>query len=279
MSADDANPLDAYSPFDAGDPERLSLPPVPARASSVAALSEEEEIRLLEQRLNILETQVSTQEKQLTDARATGSIEPPPNWPYFYPIIYYDISEISEVLQAFVKQALLGWVCMAFGFALNFLGCLTLLRAGEATDSPGSKIALSALYLFFVVPMALDLTALATYRLMSDDAPTSLGYFKLFIFLGFSTLFQGILALGMESSGSCGLVTMLNLFIEGHGFIGFLALIITGLLSASTFIHYRLLTGLWAYYRGSDEGRNLDFGNVRTAITPLIVDALSQNRY
>jgi hypothetical protein len=266
------NPLDNYSPFD-GAPES---PPVRSRAPSTSlAISEEDEIRLLEERLNILESQISTQEKQLHDARSTGSLEPPPNWPYFYPLIYYDLAEVAAPLQVFVQQAMLGWLCMSAGFSLNFLGCLTLLRAGEATDSPGSKIALSALYLFFVVPMALDLTALGVYRQMKNDSPSSLGYLKLFAFLGFSTLFQAILTLGLESSGSCGFVTMLNLFIEGHGIIGTLALVITGLLGWSTWTHYKLLTGMWVYYRGSEEGRNLDLTDVRSTIAPLIVGALA----
>jgi hypothetical protein len=273
MSGDEANPLDSYSPFDANDPER----PVSPRLPSNSVISEEDEIQLLEQRLNILETQVSAQERQLQDARTTGSLEPPPNWPYFFPVIYYDLSEVCDALQGFVKQAMLGWLFMLSSFSLNFLGCLMLLRAGEATDSPGSKIALSALYLFFVVPMALDLTALAVYRLMQNDSPSPLSYFKVLIFLAVSTTFQGILTLGLESSGSCGFVTMLNLLLEGHWFIGIFGLLITLLLGSSTFIHFRLLSGLWGYYRSSEEGRNLDMRNVTATLAPLIVDSLSQN--
>jgi hypothetical protein len=270
MNDQTENPLDNYSPFDSNP----TSSPVRSRASSNLAVSEEEEIRLLEERLNILESQLSTQEKQLNDARVTGSLEPPPNWPYFYPIIYYDLNDIPPLLQAFVQQAMYGWLFMAAGFSLNFIGCLLLLRAGEATDSPGSKIALSALYLFFVVPMALDLTALGVYRQMKNASPTSLGYLKLLAFLGFSTLFQAILTMGMESSGSCGFVTMLNLFVEGYSFIGLIALVITGLLGWSTWTHYKLLKGMWIYYRGSEEGRNLDMTNMRSTLTPLIVGAL-----
>jgi hypothetical protein len=262
------NPLDSYSPFDANPP---STPAPPRTSSPSFGVSEEDEIRVLEERLNVLESQISNQERQLNDARSTGSLEPPPNWPYFYPLVFYDVTDIAPHLQIFAQQAMLGWLCMAAGFSLNFVGCLLLLRAGEATDSPGSKIALSALYLFFVVPMALDLTALGVYRHLKSPSPSSLGYLKLVTFVGVSTAFQAMLTLGMESSGSCGFVTMLNLFIEGHGLIGLIALVITGLLGWSTWTHYQLVTGMWAFYRGSEEGRNLD---LTSTITPLLVGAL-----
>jgi hypothetical protein len=267
---EDSNPLDSYSPFDNID----SGPPASGRASYSLTISEDDEIRALEERLNVLESQVNAQEKQLDQARTTGSPEPPPNWPVYYPIIYYDLNEIPPQVQLFVHQAMTGWLCLAVGFAINFVGCLLLLRAGEATDSPGSKIALSALYLFFVVPMALDLTALAVYRLLKPGSANTLSYLKVFVFLFFSTAFQAVLTLGMESSGSCGLVTMLNLFIEGHPLIGIIALAITGLLGWSTWTHYRLLTGLWAYYRTSDEGRNIDFRDMRGTIAPLLATAI-----
>jgi hypothetical protein len=241
----DDNPLQSYDPFHGGDPRS----PIASPAGSGTA-DEDATIRALEQRLNIWESQLAVQEQQLALAQRTGVIEPPANWPSFYPIVHFDPQSVPDPLRQFTDRAMLGWALMAISFALNFLGCLSLLRAGDAADSPGSKIALSALYLFLIVPIALDLNALAIYRALKTGAPSRLTFMKIFIFLGAATIFQGILTIGFETSGSCGLVTMLNLFVESHPVIGIFALVITAALAASTYVHLALLKGLWNYWRG-----------------------------
>jgi hypothetical protein len=255
-SLDPENPLDGYSPTFSLD-------------------TEDDEIAELERRLNQLEARVSQDEKRIREARETGSFEPAPNWPHFYPFIHFDLREVPEPLQRFVKEAMFGWCCMVIAFIFNFISCLSLLRAGNAADSPGSKIALSGLYLFLIVPMSLDLSALSVYRTLKDTQAGTLSYLKMFLFIAGLTLFQGILTLGLETSGSCGLITALSLFSEGHGFLGVLALIVTLFLFLSTFIHLKLLTGLWRFYRGSREGEDLDLHNVRQSLARLVVESMN----
>jgi hypothetical protein len=263
----DENPLQHYDPFSEPEP-RPTLSPFPP---SPAGTDPDQEIRALEEHLNRWERQLNAQEQQLVEAQRTGIIEPPPNWPPYYPFVHFDPSEVPDQLRPFAERAMLGWLLMALSFALNFLGCLSLLRAGDSADSPGSKIALSALYLFLIVPIALDLNAMAIYRALRDNAPSSLTFMKIFIFLGATTLFQAILTLGFETSGSCGLVTMLNLMFESHPFIGLLALVITAALAASTLVHFVLLNGLWRYWRNTDQGRG-DIGReARDALTGLVL--------
>jgi hypothetical protein len=268
----DVNPLSGYEPFPDGDSEFAKAATLPQAFPAIDPA--DDEIAALERRLNILESHIAIQEKQLNEARETGSFEQPPNWPRVYPLVHFDIKEIPDQLQSFVNQAMFGWCCMVVAFGLNFVACLTLLRAGEATDSPGSKIALSALYLFFLVPIALDLDALAVYRVLRSEAPGTWAFGKLFLFIGITTAYEAILTLGFESSGSCGLVTMLNLFINGHGFIGALALIVTAMLALSTFVHFRLVTALWGYYRGTEAGTGDLQTKVKGAVAELVVNAL-----
>jgi hypothetical protein len=264
---DETNPLDSYSPFDGTKDESVKSPTIGADPE------EEDEIRAFEQRLNILEAQLASQESELVTARETGSLEPPANWPNFYPLVHFDIEEVPTQLRSFVTDAMFEWCAMSIAFGLNFIGCLTLLRAGDATDSPGSKIALSTLYLFLLVPLALDLIALAVYRILKSDSPSSLSYLKLFLFMGGTTFFQAILTLGLESSGSCGLITMLSLWFGGHFFIATLAVLVTGSLAFSTFLHFRLLSGLWSYYRGTADGGDLE-QTVKRTFAGAVVDAL-----
>jgi hypothetical protein len=274
MKPGEDNPLATYSPFDNGDQSTTFTSP--QYRPTFALDTDEDEITELERRLNLLDAMLTQEEKRIREARETGTLEPPPDWPRFYPIVHFDIHEVPEQLQRFVNEAMLGWCCMVVAFTLNFIGCLSLLRAGDATDSPGSKIALSALYLFLIVPISLDLNALAVYRTLRDPQPGTLSYFKLFLFLSAATLFQGILTLGLEGSGSCGLITGINLFIEGHSLIGLLAMVVTLCLFASTFIHVKLLTGLWNFYRGTQQGEELDLHNVRQGLARLVVESLNR---
>ena len=269
---DDENPLANYQPFNELDNES-PVAAQPALSPTIGADAEEEEIRAMEQRVNILQAQVTAQENQFAHARETGSFEPPPNWPKFYPLIHFDIEEVPQSLRKFVTEGIFGWCLMDIAFTLNFIGCLSLLRAGEVTDSPGSKVALSALYLFLLVPLSLDLNALAVYRVLKSDSPSSLSYMKLFVFLGITTAFQCVLTFGLESSGSCGLITMINLFVSGHWFIGVIALLVTLALGMSTFVHFQLLRGLWSYYRGTEQGGNIEQDMKRT-LAVMVVDAL-----
>jgi hypothetical protein len=264
----DDNPLNDYDPFVEREAPP-SLSPFPASPSGADA---DQELRDLEERLNVWEHQLNAQEQQLLQAQRTGVLEPPPNWPPYHPLVHFAPAEVPEPLRPFAERAMLAWLLMAGAFALNFLGCLALLRAGDAADSPGSKIALSALYLFLVVPIALDLTALAVYRALRDSAPSSLAFVKIFVFLGASTAFQAVLTLGFETSGSCGLVTALSLFLEGHAVIGLLALATTVALAASTLLHSVLLSGLWRYWRNTDQGGRVDFRQEATnALTNIVM--------
>jgi hypothetical protein len=170
----DATFLDHYSPFDepASPSEPPPLPqvlidPSPARRSlpSRSSTLTEEQLRAYEDRLNILEESINTQELHFRDSGRLSTAEPPPNWPRCYPLVHYNIEDVPESNRLFVYSALFAWVLMAIAFALNWLGCLALISVNDTSiESPGSKIALSSLYLFIVVPLALDLDAISVYR-------------------------------------------------------------------------------------------------------------------
>ena len=264
------NPLDNYSPFDKEN-EKI-LPKKINNINKTFDEDDDDEIRKMEQRLNILESRLNLEETQLSVAQETGVIDPSANWPAFYPIVYFDIEDVATLLQPFATQAIFSWCLMLIAFSLNWIGCLSLLRAGDSTESPGSKIALASLYLFIIVPLALDLSALSVYKVLKGN-PTTFSYLKIFISLGFTLLFESILSLGLESSGSCGFITMLNLLMNGHWLIGFFAIIITILLGYTTYSHYILLTGLWNHYKGTEQGQNLET-DVKKSLAVMVVEAL-----
>lgn len=269
---EDTNPLESYSPFEQTDKDSTSK--APSTSPTIGADPEDDDdIRAYEQRLNILESQINSQESILSNAQQTGTLEPPPNWPKFHPMVHYDIEDVPEQLRKFVSEGLYSWCLMALSFGLNWIGCLSLLHAGNSTESPGSKIALSSLYLFIVVPLALDLDAMAIYRVLKSDSPSTLSYMKMFAALGITTFFEGMLTLGLDSSGSCGLITTISLFMSGHAFLGVFSTIITASLGFTTYIQYKLLLSLWAYYKGTEQGENIQ-DNMKKTVAMMVVDSL-----
>lgn len=266
----DPNPLDNYSPFEQTDRDSK----LNSKSPTIGADPEDDDdLRAYEQRLNILESQLNSQESILNNAKESGTLEPPPNWPKFYPMVHFDINEVPEQLRKYVSTGLYSWCLMAASFALNWIGCLTLLHAGDSTDSPGSKIALSSLYLFIVVPLALDLGAMAIYRVLKSDNASTLSYMKMFAALGIATIFEGILAIGLESSGSCGLITTISLLMGGHVFLGVFSTIITASLSYTAYVQYKLLNSLWKYYKGTEQGENIQ-DNMKKTVAQMVVDSL-----
>ena len=260
------NPLDNYSPFD--DDEKVT---VTAKPSSITADYDEddEEIKAYEQRLNVLESRINAQETQLTVAQENGFVEPPANWPPFYPFVYFDPEEVPPALRDYVNAAMFDWYYMAIAFAVNFITSLCLLRAGDAITSPGSKIALASLYLF-IVPLSLDLSSLAVYRAMKNE-PSYITYVKVFISLFALTIFEAFMTLGLDSSGGCGLITTLLLFGNAHWFLGLFGLITTLCFAWCTYRHFKLGTGIWKYYKTTEEGQNWET-TAKDAATNILID-------
>lgn len=226
----------------------------------------EDQLREYEENLNLLEHQINQLENSNENDRRNGGLnrngpseaDLPPNWPKFYPIIHFDIDEVGENLRNYVRGALLCWIVMAGAFLLNWIGTLTLLSVENTIESPGSKIALSSIYLFILIPLALDLNAMSVYRAMKQNTIYTFTYVKIFLALGFTCLFEFMLTLGMDSSGSVGLISTIDLLIHGNAGCGVFGIFVTLALGASLFLHAVFFRKLWKYYRGTEEGGHME---------------------
>lgn len=225
----------------------------------------EEQLREYEENLNLLEDQIAQLENSNENDRRNGGFrggpteaELPPNWPKFYPIVHFDIDEVGENLRNYVKGAFLCWIVMAVSFLMNWIGTLSLLSVENTIKSPGSKIALSSIYLFILVPLALDLNAMSVYRAMKQSTIYTFTYLKIFLALGFTCLFEFMLTLGMDSSGSVGLISTIDLLIHGNTGCGVFGVFVTLALGASLFMHSVFFRKLWKYYRGTEEGGHME---------------------
>lgn len=301
----DQNYLDNYSPFDEngkkGDDEipqiRLNLEgveshPPPSRntfsnarsnqlpsASVLDSIDEsgpltEEQLREYEENLDILDREITNLENQNRSGNFINTDRDlPPNWPSIYPIIHFDLNEIPDNLQIYVKGAFFCWFVMVIAFLLNWIGTLSLLSVSNAIESPGSKIALSTLYFFILVPLAFDLDTMSVYRAMRIRTISTFTYLKLFLALGFTCFFEFMLTLGMESSGSVGLISTIELFIGNNIGCGVFGLIVTLVMGASASLHSFYLAKLWKYYRGTEEGGHMET-DLRSSIGGYLVNLL-----
>jgi hypothetical protein len=276
----DATFLDNYSPFDepppASEPPTVLLEPSPTRrpVPSHSATLSEDQLRAYEERLNLLEESINTQEVHIRDSGRLPPGDPPPNWPRCYPLVHFNIEDVPESNRQFVHSALFAWVLMAVAFCFNWVGCLALISVhDDAIESPGSKIALSSLYLFIVVPLALDLDAMSVYRALQGRSST-FAFLKVFGSLVVSAGFELMMFLGLEDSGSVGLISTIDLFTHEHVGVGGWGAVVTALFLIALLFHVRFTRQLWKFYRGTAEGENIET-DVRRGVTQFVVESLT----
>lgn len=276
---EESNPLDSYSPFDNPNEANQPTESFSVNSPSISASYpkddeiDDEELRALEQRVNQMESKINAQQLKIQNAISGNQL--PPNWPSFYPIIHFDTDEVPALLRPFAKDAMLCWVVMSLSLFLNWIGCFSLLGVKEnEISSPGSKIALSTLYLIVLTPLLMEFNFLSVYRVLKTEA-SSISYLKIFISIGITIAFLSILALGFDSSGSVGLVTMINLFIIKHWGIGLFSILVTLFLGFSALFYFKLIVELWHYFRGTEQGDHME-NDLRTGIMGLASDVLSR---
>ena len=272
--------LDNYSPFD--DDPLGQLPELEKDKkkpenydSPVVSNGEEitqEMLDQMEKRLDLMEHDIELQESNQSTSADLGFFEPEPNWPKFYPIVHFDINEVDTAYRPYVNSAFFAWIVMAVTFLLNFIGTLLLLTTGTVFDSPGTKIAFSALYFFLVVPLALNLDAVSVYKAMKT-APSTLTYTKIFISLSLTFVFEFVLFLGFDDSGSLGIITTIKLFSKSFVGLGFFGIIITACMGISSFLTVKLFISLWRFFRGTEEGGNMQ-QNLKVSVAQFVVDTL-----
>ncbi|EAY17536.1 hypothetical protein TVAG_453640 [Trichomonas vaginalis G3] len=274
----DTSYLDNYSPFNDAD-LMDELPEIKKTQPSAAPAKHDDEITQemldqMEQRLNIMEEDLKNQE-QRTGPLGGFLHEPEPNWPKFYPLVHFDINEVDASYRSYVNETFFSWVCMLVTYFLNFIASLTLLSAGDAVNSPGTKISLSALYFFFICPIALDLDALSVYRALKT-APSTLAFTKIFICLALTLIFEFVLAVGAQSSGSVGLITTIDLFASKCVGTGIFGIIVTICFAVTIFFTTKLLIRLWKFFRGTEQGGHMD-QDLKLTVAQFVVDTLKNN--
>lgn len=146
------------------------------------------------------------------------------NWPFFYPLIYHDIAaEIPPDFQRVVTH--LYWLWLLFGATLivNLVACVFLLIQGS---SDGIKDMIAAIV---YLPVLMVASFLLWYRPVYNGfmKEHSLFYYVYFVFGGFHLAASVYFFLGIPSTGSDGLLNMIQSWSSSRHVAAILGIFVT----------------------------------------------------
>ncbi|KAJ7109435.1 scamp family-domain-containing protein [Mycena epipterygia] len=131
------------------------------------------------------------------------------NWPPFFPLIFHSIpDEIPEASQGLITRLYQLWLVLAATLVLNMVACITILIAGSRDG--GRDLGASIGYLFIISATSFLLWYRPIYNgYMKEQA---LYYYFYFFFGGFHLLFSIYMIIGVPSTGSAGLIQMIQMY-------------------------------------------------------------------
>ncbi|KAJ7905561.1 scamp-domain-containing protein [Mycena olivaceomarginata] len=126
------------------------------------------------------------------------------NWPPFFPLIFHSIKdEIPEGSQALITRLYQLWLVLAVTLILNMVACIMILIAGSRDGGRDTGASIGSLS--FPSPI---------YNgYMKEQA---LYYYFYFFFGGFHLLFSVYMIIGVPSTGSAGLIQMIQMYAQHH---------------------------------------------------------------
>ncbi|KIY72155.1 scamp-domain-containing protein [Cylindrobasidium torrendii FP15055 ss-10] len=201
------NSLD-QNPFD--DPN----PPAATRQDSDARL---EQIRQREAELERREQELNQRAEQIKHHGKN-------NWPFFFPLIYHDISvELPDQWKPLITRLYQLWMVLGVTLIINFIACIFILVSGSRDG--GRDVGASIGYLIIMPPLSFLLWYRPIYNgYMKEQA---LYYYLFFFFCGWHILFSVYMIIGVLSTGSAGLVQMVQMFVGHHWAAAVLGLVST----------------------------------------------------
>ncbi|CAD6573304.1 MAG: hypothetical protein CYPHOPRED_005108 [Cyphobasidiales sp. Tagirdzhanova-0007] len=187
--------------------EQMRTASAPARSSgrdeTAARL---EEIRRREQELAQRETNLGQREESFR-RNGRNNWPPKPFWP-FQPLIFHDIDlEIPQESRVIVNTLYRLWLALILTLTLNFVACILLLVTGAEA---GGKDLGGSIVDLLVIPLAFLLWYRPAYSAYMKEA--SFYYYLYFIFNGFHIAFCLYSLIGLESTGSAGIINAIISF-------------------------------------------------------------------
>ncbi|KAJ7632678.1 scamp family-domain-containing protein [Roridomyces roridus] len=181
--------------------------PAPVQSSNDARL---EQLRQREQDLERREAELQNKTEHI---RKHGRN----NWPPFLPLIFHSIAdEIPEASQPLITRLYQLWLVLAATLIFNMVACIVILVSGSRDG--GRDLGASIGYLFIISTTSFLLWYRPIYNgYMKEQA---LYYYLYFFFGGFHLLFSIYMIIGVPSTGSAGLIQMIQSYAGHHWVAG-----------------------------------------------------------
>ena len=220
---------------DEAPPEPVPLVQSPSKSSNLSRL---EELRAREQELLKRQRELSEQREEIIRS---------PNFPAFYPIVYFNMEEdIPHTAKDAVKYALWGLIAITIAVLFNILAVVSV--AGLPTYPKVRCFIFAIIQGFALVYCALHYSYEKLYDACKrHDIPFSFTVYQLLI-----TVACIYLTIGFPTSGSVGLATFLDLLAKSDSFASIaIAFVNTVLIGGATLLEVLALMRAQAYQKVS----------------------------
>jgi hypothetical protein len=174
----------------------------------------------LQRRERDLERRESELAQKADQVRKTGRN----NFPPFFPLIYHSIvDEIPTAHQPLITRIFQLWLVLAGTLIVNMVACIFILTSGA--DDGVKDLISSIVY----IPVIGILSFLTWYRPIYNGymKEQALYYYFYFFFGGWHLLFSVYMILGIPSTGSAGLIRMIQMFNRRAFVAGALGIVAT----------------------------------------------------
>ncbi|KAI9293877.1 scamp-domain-containing protein [Neoconidiobolus thromboides FSU 785] len=209
-------------------------------------LSQHEGRDLTDSTLANREAELAARERELENQREhlrTSGIKPP-NFPFFYPIYYFNINEeIETSKRPIVTRLYQSWLAFLAVLTFNFITSIVFWASNPPNLTSVSSNFFSALSYFLIFPFpSFYLWYRPIYNAFMKEK--ALYFFIYLIFNAFHILFVIYMAIGIPGTGSCGALNSIYILSGGKIFaavFGFISMSLFAILAVfNTLLFFRV---------------------------------------
>lgn len=210
--------------------------------------------------INDTKISIKKQKISLHYIEKKGSCFYNPNWPTFFPIFHYDISEVSFQYRHLLNKAYFCWKSFLIVLIMNSICCILTMNAPKLINIYEPNLFISILYVIILPLISFDMVNISIFEMILIPYDKIIKRKTLFlIFLNCFLIF--FLALGIRYSGSNGIIMLIDLCLEDKWIASFFSCIITFSFLSVFLLYFQLFTSVLFEYT---ESTHLDLNERNT---------------
>lgn len=204
----------------------------PDNSKEFVNISNDTEMQMIKQKIS----------QQFTNNK--GSYLLKPNWPNFFPILHYDIREISFQYHYLLKK---GYICWKFFFItliLNSVCSIITLDTPKLVNLYDPNPLISFFYALILPIISFDLVNVSIYEMFLVPYDIVI-HRKTLILIFINGALAFFLSLGIRYSGSNGIIILIDFCLEKKFFEAFLTSIITFTFLITFLLYFQLFINIF----------------------------------